>query len=122
MCGPLSYTSNRGALESIVFYNAKFKSFVMFTEKTELVKNSPYTYHISSELVNYPGYGLSTATGIINIIEGICTEPVLSSDEPKDIVYKYEGTAMFTFPTLKSDPAECAPTATYSCEYLGGEV
>lgn len=120
MCGPLTYTANLGALASVVTYNMATRTFMISTDNSALLANSPYTYTVTSAFLNYPGYGQKTAQGTITLIDA-CLEPaVFQVGIPINADSDYITPAIFTFPTTTVVPVICLDIAVYSCTYVSG--
>lgn len=115
LCGPLVYTVNGGALDAYITYTeSQFKIEINSQDRT-LISGSPYTYTVSTELANYPGYGVASAQGQI-YLQDPCDAPFSIALAPyDDFDSDYSYPAVWNFPTTTVAPSECLSLATYTC-------
>lgn len=61
------------AANNVASYNPSFKQFTMNTSDRTLLVQTPFTYKVSSELAQWPGYGVLECTAQI-----VVTDPCLT--------------------------------------------
>jgi hypothetical protein len=62
LCGPLHYQALLGDLAPFVNYSPSNKMFTIVADSPALIDNSPYTYTVKAQFLNYVGYGVNVQT------------------------------------------------------------
>lgn len=120
LCGSLKYTADFGALDSSVIYNMPTKKFTIYSEDASLMTASPYEYCVTSEFINYPGYGMKTGCGYVTLVNPCANPTSLVVGVPQNALSDYVNPAVFTFPTPTVLPHMCIDFAVYTCSFVGG--
>lgn len=66
LCGGaniLTYSFNGGGLAAQLMYDPTIREIDIYATNTALLSGSPYTYTVSAELTNFPGYGQASSNG-----------------------------------------------------------
>lgn len=117
ICGDLVYTVDGGVIDNLLTHNNAQNQISIYAEYRPLVDNSPYVYTVTSELANYPGYGVASDTGLITIID-ICDDPFsVTAGSQVALTFDYSSPVTFSIPGLVVNPNVCLPEREAICTF-----
>jgi hypothetical protein len=122
VCGGVKYTADFGELTGTVQYNAAVKTFIMSSSDSSLMSGMPYTYTVTSEYINYPGYGRKTGEGKIYLTNPCENPESVQVGLPQPAGSDFTEPAVCVFPTVIVQPAQCIDYAVYTCTFDHGPV
>lgn len=123
LCGgssPLTYTvTGESAIDSSLSHTHPSYQITIYSEDLALVTNSPYTYTVSAELTNFPGYGTAQDSGTITLTNS-CANPFSLSVAASHVSETSDYSAQVTldYPAVTVEPSICLSDAVFECTLI----